>query len=47
MQETGLPWAVNLPDEWQQPYEKQQVHTCYPTFVAWVNSGGTQALNWY
>jgi len=43
----GLPWAVNLPDEWQQPYEKQQVHTCYPSFVDWVNSGGTQALDWY
>ena len=43
----GLPWAVNLPDEWQQPLEKQQVHLCYPAFVDWVNTSGAAALDWY
>jgi len=43
----GLPWAVNLPDEWQQPLEKQQVHFCYPGFVDWVNTSGAKALDWY
>ena len=43
----ALPWAVSLPAEWAQPYEKLPVHTCYPTFVDWVNSSGTQAVDWY
>jgi len=43
----GLPRVVNLPDERQQPHKKQQVHTCYSTFVDWVNSGGIPAVDWY
>ncbi len=43
----ALPWAVSLPAEWAQPYEKLSVHTCYPTFVDWVNSSGTKAVDWY
>ena len=43
----GLPWAVNIPSEWQQPLEKQPVNACYPSFVDWVNSSGAKAPDWY
>ena len=43
----GLPWAINLPVEWQQPLEKNPIHHCYPGFVGWVNSRGTGGANWY
>ena len=43
----SLPWAVNIPAAWPQPYEKNPVHTCYPTFVEWVNSSGGTGSDWY
>ncbi len=43
----SLPWAVNLPEPWRQPYEKNPVNACYPAFVDWVNSSGAAAADWY
>jgi len=43
----ALPWAVNIPAEWPQPFEKQPVHNCYPPFVEWAKSGGANATDWY
>ena len=43
----GLPWAINLPDEWQQPLEKNPVNNCYPAFVNWVNTAGAKDADWY
>ncbi|AUB80730.1 LruC domain-containing protein [Candidatus Thiodictyon syntrophicum] len=43
----GLPWAINLPLEWQQPLEKRPVNACYPAFVSWVNSSGAEDADWY
>ena len=47
MTKSRLPWAINLTETWQQPMEKQPVHTCYPEFIEWVNSSGASGANWY
>ena len=43
----ALPWALNVPVTWPQPYEKLQVNTAYPSFVNWVQTSGAQATDWY
>ena len=43
----GLPWAINLPEEWPQPLEKRPIHQCYPAFVPWVNTRGAEHSDWY
>jgi LruC domain-containing protein len=43
----GLPWGINVTDEWKQPIEKRPVNECYPAFVNWVNTKGAQSADWY
>lgn len=43
----GLPWAMNVPQEWRSPLEKRSVNECYPGLVDWINSGGTRNTDWY
>ncbi len=43
----ALPWALNTPVTWPQPYEKVTINTAYASFVDWVKSSGVQATDWF
>ncbi len=44
---TGHPWALNLPVSFQYPYDDIAVNVVYNNFDNWVDSEGTESLNWY
>jgi LruC domain-containing protein len=41
------PWALDIPIEWDYPYEKLDLRTPYPNFIPWAASKGTTHKNWY
>lgn len=41
------PWALDIPIEWDYPYEKRDLKLPYPRFVDWATSKGTTYKNWY
>lgn len=43
----GMPWALNIPYEWQHPLEYMDVTYAYPKFHEHVRSKGTTNLDWY
>jgi LruC domain-containing protein len=43
----GLPWALDIPNEWAYPFEQEDVVVVYPNIVPWATSGGSKNLNWY
>ncbi|MBI41400.1 MAG: LruC domain-containing protein [Leptospiraceae bacterium] len=43
----GFPWALMVPDYWQWPYERANIHDGYPAFDDWYLSAGTASQNWY
>ncbi|MBR33350.1 MAG: LruC domain-containing protein [Spirochaetaceae bacterium] len=43
----GFPWALMVPDYWQWPYERANIHDGYPAFDDWYLSAGTESKNWY
>lgn len=45
--EAGFPWALMVPDYWQWPYERENIHDGYPAFDDWYLSGGQEARDWY
>lgn len=43
----GMPWAFELQTYWKYPVEFVDVIWAYPGFVNFVESGGTENLDWY
>jgi len=43
----NLPWALNLPESWMYPSEKNSIVEVYFQFAAWAESGGESFQNWY
>lgn len=43
----GLPWAINIPDRFDYPLEKNDITSAYTKFATWVESNGTQYSDWY
>ena len=44
---TGLPWALDIPYEWDFPAEMVEITGPYPGIVEWATSGGIKNTNWY
>ncbi len=45
--ETNLPWAIDIPAEFDWPIEKQEITGVYLHFAEWAESGGTAYNDWY
>jgi hypothetical protein len=43
----GYPFGMLLPNAWQPPYEYIDLNDAYPLFQSFVDSEGTQSLDWY
>jgi len=43
----GMPWALNLPVEWDYPFERTSVNQTYLKFKDWAQSGGTSSTDWF
>lgn len=43
----GMPWAINIPYEWNHPLEYMDIKYAYPDFHGFVTSSGTLKLDWY
>lgn len=44
---TGLPWALNLPEDFNYPKESKIIIDGYLHFQEWVESGGSKYPDWY
>ncbi len=44
---TGLPWALDIPYEWDFPSELVEITKPYPGIATWATSGGSSNANWY
>lgn len=44
---TNLPWAINVPEEIDYPYEKVDIVNAFPYFASWAQSGGSVKNDWY
>lgn len=42
-----LPWAMNIPIEWQYPKEAIDLLVPYPNLNGWATSGGASNKDWY
>ncbi|WP_045858509.1 LruC domain-containing protein [Teredinibacter purpureus] len=45
--ENGMPWAINIPYEWQYPIEYMDVKYAYPDFHGHVSSAGANNVDWF
>ena len=45
--ETNLPWAIQIFDDWNYPREYIDVLWAYPDYETWVESNGSNAIDWY
>jgi LruC domain-containing protein len=43
----NLPWAIKISDEWNYPREYIDVLWAYPDYESWVESSGTESIDWY
>jgi len=43
----GMPWAINIPYEWQHPVEYMDVKYAYPDFHSFVTSSGELNVDWF
>lgn len=43
----GLPWALEIPMEFEYPIEKTPITEAYWNFTGWATSGGTKHTDWY
>lgn len=43
----NLPWAINIPQTFQYPIEKQDILGAYLHFADWAESNGTFYTDWY
>ena len=44
---TNLPWAINIPEEFDYPIEKVEILDGYNYFDDWSQSGGQTYTDWY
>ena len=42
-----LPWALNIPSDWEHPSEKKIITNTYLKFEPWATSGGASFDDWY
>ncbi|MDD3078990.1 MAG: LruC domain-containing protein [Paludibacter sp.] len=42
-----LPWAINLPVQFDYPAEKEDITNAYLLFKNWANSNGAENVDWY
>ncbi len=42
-----LPWAIQIPDDFEYAIEKVQIINAHQKFAAWATSGGTAFKDWY
>ncbi len=45
--ETGLPWAIEVPINFNYPIEKADILTAHLKFAAWAQSSGVDYPDWY
>lgn len=45
--ENNLPWAINIPDVFEYPYEKREIVYAYLKFAEWAENSGTVFDDWY
>ncbi|NQU32182.1 MAG: LruC domain-containing protein [Bacteroidetes bacterium] len=45
--ETGLPWGIEVPVNFNYPIEKADILTAHLKFAAWAQSAGVEYPNWY
>lgn len=45
--ENNLPWAIEIPEDFEYPVEKADILTAYLKFSDWATSGGTSFNDWY
>lgn len=45
--QNNLPWAMNIANKWQHPFEQVDVLQAYPTMKSWAESGGANNTRWY
>lgn len=43
----GMPWAINIPYEWEHPVEYMDIKFAYPDFHGFVTSSGALNTDWY
>jgi len=43
----NLPWAINIPDDFDYPFEYIDITQAYNYFASWAESGGLINLDWY
>lgn len=44
---SNLPWAINLPIQFEYPVEKTDITAAYLKFGSWAESGGESERDWY
>ena len=47
MSNTSLPWAINTPESFSYPIEKESILNGYTQFDAWAKSKGYNYMDWY
>ncbi|QLG87789.1 LruC domain-containing protein [Chitinibacter bivalviorum] len=47
MDANRLPWALDIPSEWDYPKEKTDIVLSHPGISAWASSGGSSNTDWY
>ncbi|MBU1011419.1 MAG: LruC domain-containing protein [Bacteroidetes bacterium] len=45
--ENNLPWAINIPEVFEYPYEKREIVLAYLKFAEWAESSGALYDDWY
>jgi LruC domain-containing protein len=45
--ENGMPWAINIPYEWEHPVEYMDIKYAYPNFHSFVTSSGELNVDWF
>jgi LruC domain-containing protein len=43
----GMPWAINIPYEWEHPLEYMDIKYAYPNFHSFVTSSGELNVDWF
>lgn len=43
----NLPWAIEIPENFDYPIEKTELLNAYPNFRNWAESGGSTNTDWY
>lgn len=43
----GMPWAINIPYEWEHPVEYMDIKYAYPDFHRFVTSSGQLNIDWF